>query len=150
MMHPDDAAVRGITDGMPVRVFNDRGEFTVFAKLDEAVQHGVVVSSLGGWRKHSKATATLAAVNSTRFADLGNAPTFPDTLVEVDISPDRGLIGDGMAVSHHGRAVIRPRERCPPMVKVMSSRRCRSDQQPCSRCSRMDSVTDTGLAEQLV
>jgi anaerobic selenocysteine-containing dehydrogenase len=84
VIHPDDAAARGITDGMPVRVFNDRGEFTVQAKLDTAVQQGVVVSSLGGWRKHSLAGATLAAVNSTRFADLGNAPTFSDTLVDVE------------------------------------------------------------------
>jgi anaerobic selenocysteine-containing dehydrogenase len=86
IIHPDDAAARGISDGQPVRVFNDRGEFTVLAKLDDAVLRGVVVSSLGGWRKHSKATATLAAVNSTRFADLGNAPTFSDTLVEVEIA----------------------------------------------------------------
>jgi anaerobic selenocysteine-containing dehydrogenase len=84
IIHPDDAAERGIGDGDPVRVFNDRGEFVVLAKLDEAVLPGVVVSSLGGWRKHSKATATLAAVNSTRFADLGNAPTFSDTLVQVE------------------------------------------------------------------
>lgn len=86
IIHPDDAAARGISDQDPVRVFNDRGEFTVLAKLDDAVMPGVVVSSLGGWRKHSKATATLAAVNSTQFADLGNAPTFSDTLVEVEIA----------------------------------------------------------------
>jgi anaerobic selenocysteine-containing dehydrogenase len=86
IMHPEDAAARGISDGIPVRVFNDRGEFTVLAKLDEAVLPGVVVSSLGGWRKHSKAAATLAAVNSTQFADLGNAPTFSDTLVDVEIA----------------------------------------------------------------
>jgi len=85
VIHPDDAAARGIADGVPVRVFNDRGEFTVQAKLDTAVQPGVVVSSLGGWRKHSLGGATLAAVNSTRFADLGNAPTFSDTLVDVEI-----------------------------------------------------------------
>jgi len=85
VIHPDDAAARGISDGVPVRVFNDRGEFTVQAKLDTAVQPGVVVSSLGGWRKHSLGGATLAAVNSTRFADLGNAPTFSDTLVDVEI-----------------------------------------------------------------
>lgn len=84
VIHPDDAAARGLSDGSPVRVFNDRGEFTVIAKIDAAVQPGVVVSSLGGWRKHSKATATLAAVNSTRFADL--APTFSDTLVEVQVA----------------------------------------------------------------
>lgn len=86
IIHPDDAAARGIRDGDAVRVFNDRGHFTVLAKLDSAVLPGVVVSSLGGWRKHSKGTATLAAVNSTRFADLGNAPTFSDTLVEVEIA----------------------------------------------------------------
>ena len=27
VIHPDDAAARGIADGVPVRVFNDRGEF---------------------------------------------------------------------------------------------------------------------------
>ena len=83
VIHPADAAARGLTDGQPVRVFNDRGEFTVLAKIDTAVAPGVVVSSFGGWRQHARATATLAAVNSTRFADLGNAPTFSDTLVEV-------------------------------------------------------------------
>jgi anaerobic selenocysteine-containing dehydrogenase len=86
VIHPDDAAARGITDGDAVRVFNDRGAFVVLAKLDEAVLPGVVVSSVGGWRKHSKATATLAAVNPTAFGDLGNAPTFSDTLVEVEIA----------------------------------------------------------------
>jgi anaerobic selenocysteine-containing dehydrogenase len=83
VIHPADAAARGLTDGEHVRVFNDRGEFTVLAKIDAAVQPGVVVSSFGGWGKHAQATTTLAAVNSTRFADLGNAPTFSDTLVEV-------------------------------------------------------------------
>jgi anaerobic selenocysteine-containing dehydrogenase len=86
IIHPDDATERGIHDGAAVRVFNDRGEFVVLAKLDDAVLPGVVVCSLGGWRKHSKATATLAAVNSTTFADLGNAPTFSDTLVQVEIA----------------------------------------------------------------
>ncbi len=86
VIHPDDAAARGITDGDTVRVFNDRGSFMVLAKIDSAVLPGVVVSSVGGWRKHSKATATLAAVNPTVFGDLGNAPTFSDTLVEVEIA----------------------------------------------------------------
>lgn len=86
IIHPDDAAARGIGDGQPVRIFNDRGEFLVLAKIDDSVLPGVIVSSLGGWRKHAKGTTTLAAVNSTRFADLGNAPTFSDTLVEVELA----------------------------------------------------------------
>ncbi|MBW0125739.1 molybdopterin-containing oxidoreductase family protein [Pseudonocardia oceani] len=84
IIHPDDAAARGIADGAPVRIFNERGEFVVLAKIDDSVLPGVVVSSMGGWRKHSKAGQTLASVNPTEFADLGNAPTFSDTLVEVE------------------------------------------------------------------
>ncbi|GAA1071440.1 MULTISPECIES: molybdopterin-dependent oxidoreductase [Pseudonocardia] len=84
IIHPDDAAARGIAEGAPVRVFNDRGEFTVVASLQDTVSRGVVVSPMGGWRKNSKAGTTLAAVNPTVFGDLGNAPTFSDTLVEVE------------------------------------------------------------------
>ena len=84
VIHPDDAAARGIVEGTPVRVFNARGEFTVLASLNTTVQPGVVVTAMGGWRKNSPARATLGTVNSTRFADLGNAPTFSDTLVEVE------------------------------------------------------------------
>ncbi|MGQ0463816.1 MAG: molybdopterin-containing oxidoreductase family protein [Sporichthyaceae bacterium] len=86
IIHPDDAAARGIEDGRPVRVFNDRGDFVVVAKVSDTVLPGVVVSALGGWRKHAKSTSTLAAVNPTVFADLGNAPTFNDVLVEVEIA----------------------------------------------------------------
>ena len=67
-----------------MRVFNNRGEFTVVASLQDTVSRGVVVSPMGGWRKNSKAGTTLAAVNPTVFGDLGNAPTFSDTLVEVE------------------------------------------------------------------
>ncbi|MGQ0845668.1 MAG: molybdopterin-containing oxidoreductase family protein [Sporichthyaceae bacterium] len=86
IIHPSDAEARGVEDGRPVKVFNDRGEFVVVAKLSDTVLPGVVVCSLGGWRKHAKSTSTLAAVNSTVFADLGNAPTFNDVLVQVELA----------------------------------------------------------------
>jgi anaerobic selenocysteine-containing dehydrogenase len=86
VIHPDDAAARGITEGAEVQVFNDRGRFTVLAKLDPTLLPGVVVTAMGSWRKHSRTGATLASVNPTTFADLGNAPTFSDTLVEVEIA----------------------------------------------------------------
>ena len=71
-----------IADGASVRVFNERGQFTVLAK---SCSPGVL-SSLGGWRRHSLAGAPLATVSSTGFADLGNAPTLSDTLVEVALA----------------------------------------------------------------
>ena len=84
LISPGDAAERGITTGQYVRVFNDRGEFVIRAKIDASVLTGVAVSPMGGWRAHAKALATIAAVTPTRFADLGNAPTFSDTLVQIE------------------------------------------------------------------
>lgn len=84
LVHPDDAAARGLTDGDDVRVFNDRGSFVVRAKADKNVLAGVAVAAYGGWRMHAKSLSTMAALNPTAFADLGNAPTFSDTLVQIE------------------------------------------------------------------
>jgi anaerobic selenocysteine-containing dehydrogenase len=88
LINPEDAEERDIETGATVRVFNDRGAFTVRAKVDPSVMPGVTVSSLGHWRKHSIDLATPASLNPTAFADLGNAPTFSDTLVEVETVAD--------------------------------------------------------------
>ncbi|MQA13087.1 MAG: molybdopterin-dependent oxidoreductase [Pseudonocardiaceae bacterium] len=82
-IHPEDAEERGIVDGQHVRVHNDRGEFIVVARVSDEVSRGVVMANMGNWRSLSKGTATVNAVNPFTFADLGNAPTFSDTLVEV-------------------------------------------------------------------
>jgi hypothetical protein len=47
---------------------------------------GVVIAPLGYWRDSSRAKATVNALNPSAYADLGRAPTFSDTLVEVAIS----------------------------------------------------------------
>lgn len=83
VVHPDDARERGIVDGEPVRVVSDRGEMRAVATLSDQVARGVVVASLGHWRMHSPGAATVNAVTRTEFADLGNAPTFSDTRVDV-------------------------------------------------------------------
>lgn len=83
MLSPADARDRNIGDGMPVIVSNDRGSFQAVARVDEDVMPGVVVAPLGYWRKLSPGETTVQAVNSGAFADLGNAPTFSDNLVEV-------------------------------------------------------------------
>jgi anaerobic selenocysteine-containing dehydrogenase len=82
-IHPQDAEERGIVDGQYVRVFNDRGSFVVLARVTDEVARGVVMCPMGAWPKNSKEGATVNAVNPFAFADLGNAPTFSDTRVEV-------------------------------------------------------------------
>ena len=82
-IHPQDAEERGIVDGQYVRVFNDRGSFVVLARVTDEVARGVVMCPMGAWPKNSKEGATVNAVSPFAFADLGNAPTFSDTRVEV-------------------------------------------------------------------
>ena len=86
LVNPKDAIARNIGEGSPVRVFNDRGSFEAIAKVSADVMPGVVIAPLGYWRDSSGAKATVNALNSSAYADLGRAPTFSDTLVEVAIS----------------------------------------------------------------
>ena len=82
-IHPADAEARGITDGRYVEVSNDRGRFVALADVSDEVSLGVVVCPMGSWAKNAKDGSTVNAVNPFVFADLGNAPTFSDTRVEV-------------------------------------------------------------------
>jgi anaerobic selenocysteine-containing dehydrogenase len=84
VIHPQDAADRGIEDGRYVRVFNDRGRYVALARVSDEVAPGVALSPMGAWVKNSKDGATVSAVTPFVFADLGNAPTFSDTRVEVE------------------------------------------------------------------
>jgi anaerobic dimethyl sulfoxide reductase subunit A len=48
-IHPADASARNILDGDPVRVFNDRGEMILPARVTERVMPGVVDLPQGAW-----------------------------------------------------------------------------------------------------
>ena len=48
-IHPIDAGKRGIRDGDSVRVFNDRGEMIIPAKVTERIMPGVVDLPQGAW-----------------------------------------------------------------------------------------------------
>ena len=48
-IHPSDATRRGITDGVVVRVFNDRGACLAGARISDQVMPGVVQLSTGAW-----------------------------------------------------------------------------------------------------
>jgi anaerobic selenocysteine-containing dehydrogenase len=82
-LHADDAAARGLRDGDPVRVFNDRGEFRAVARVNGKPRRGVVVSLSVWWKKFAPDGKNANDVTSQRTADLGGAATFYDCLVEV-------------------------------------------------------------------
>ena len=91
-----DAEARGIVDGDRVRVFNDRGEIFLRARVEgpsgpataengrhSAVQPGVVGARLG-WAKLSPGGLNINVLTSARLTDLGGGATFYSTLVEVE------------------------------------------------------------------
>ncbi len=81
-----DAESRGINDGDRVRVFNQRGEIFLNARVDGAVSPGVVGAKLG-WAKLSGGV-NINVLTSTRLTDLGGGATFYSTLVEVERVPE--------------------------------------------------------------
>ena len=88
-MHPDDAAARGIGDGVPVRVWNDRAEMVVTAAVDDSLRPGVVVMPKGLWRRSVPAGLTANAFTPDALSDLAGGATFNDA--RVDIAPTRRL-----------------------------------------------------------
>ncbi|PKO55620.1 MAG: molybdopterin oxidoreductase [Betaproteobacteria bacterium HGW-Betaproteobacteria-21] len=82
-IHPQDAAVRGITDGDRVRIRNDRGSFHARAAVTGRVRAGVVVSPSVWWQKLSGDGENANAVTSSALTDMGGGPIFYDCLVEV-------------------------------------------------------------------
>jgi anaerobic selenocysteine-containing dehydrogenase len=83
-VHPRDAVERGLADGQYVRVFNDSGQFIALARISDEVAAGVVMAPIGAWPKNAKGHSTVNAVNPAVLADLGNAPTFSDTRVQIE------------------------------------------------------------------
>jgi len=81
-MSRPDAEARGIRDGDRVRVFNQRGEIFLTARVDGAVSPGVVGAKLG-WAKLSGGV-NINVLTSARLADLGGGATFYATLVDVE------------------------------------------------------------------
>jgi anaerobic selenocysteine-containing dehydrogenase len=82
-MHPGDAAARGLSDGQPVRVFNDRGEYHCTARVNARARPGVVHGLGVWWRKLGRNGTNVNELTHQRLTDLGRAPSFYDCLVEV-------------------------------------------------------------------
>src|SRR5438270_4938105 len=84
-IHTADARKRGIRDGDPVRVFNRRGELLLRARVNGAVQPGVVAAALN-WAKLTAGGSNINALTSEKLTDMGNSATFYSVLVEVELA----------------------------------------------------------------
>ena len=78
-----DAKARGISEGDMVRVFNQRGNILLKARVDGKVQPGVVSAQLD-WAKLNPQGQNINVLTSEKLTDLGNSATFYSVLVEVE------------------------------------------------------------------
>ncbi len=82
-MHPSDAAARGLSDGVVVRAYNDRGEYRCRLAVTDRARPGVVVGLGVWWRKFGVAGTNANEVTGQALTDIGRGATFYDCLVEV-------------------------------------------------------------------
>jgi anaerobic selenocysteine-containing dehydrogenase len=78
----EDAAARGIADGDTVRVWNDRGELRLPARVSTVVRPGVVSVPFGWW-EHQYGDGVANSLTNDTITDLGGGVAFHDTRVEV-------------------------------------------------------------------
>jgi anaerobic selenocysteine-containing dehydrogenase len=86
LMHPDDAKVRGLTDGAAVRVFNELGEVRCNLQVGPWIRTGTVMLPKGLWRKHTANAYTANALAPDTLTDLGGGACFNDARVQVELA----------------------------------------------------------------
>ncbi|MBK5287592.1 MAG: molybdopterin-dependent oxidoreductase [Acidimicrobiia bacterium] len=82
-MHPEDLAARGLVDGQPVRVHNDRASLTTTVRADESLRVGVTTLPKGSWCRDFAEGLTVNALVPDTLSDVAGGACFNDTRVEV-------------------------------------------------------------------
>ncbi len=83
VLHPEDAAERGLGEGDHVHVENDRGAFTATVVVSDRVRRGVVAGTKGYWPKRVAGASNANATVAERDSDMGGGAVFHDNRVEV-------------------------------------------------------------------
>jgi anaerobic dimethyl sulfoxide reductase subunit A len=88
-IHPHDAATRGIADGEPVCVFNDRGRTVLPARVTDRIARGVVSIKEGAWftlDERGQDTHGCANVLTEDRASPAGAASFNTCFVEIALA----------------------------------------------------------------
>jgi anaerobic selenocysteine-containing dehydrogenase len=83
-LHPEDAARRGLGEGDPVRVWNERGEVRTALRLNPDLAPGVALLPKGLWSHNTRSGTTANALVPDSLTDLGGGACFNDARVEVE------------------------------------------------------------------
>jgi anaerobic selenocysteine-containing dehydrogenase len=83
LLHPDDAATRGLVAGQQVRVRNDLASIVVPLEVHDDTRPGVAVMSKGVWLRHHADGLGVNALTPATGDALVNGACFNDTFVDV-------------------------------------------------------------------
>jgi anaerobic selenocysteine-containing dehydrogenase len=83
LLHPEDAGSRGIGDGDPVLLHNDRGEVGMVARVSTDTQPGVVAVEGNRNRDAYLCGGPLNVLTADRLADMGAGATYQSTWLDV-------------------------------------------------------------------
>ena len=82
ILHPEDAAARGLTDGQKIRLFNDQGEIGLMLHVRDEIQPGVIL--VPGQRPDAEAVSgTVNMLCADTYTDMGAGATYQSTWLEV-------------------------------------------------------------------
>lgn len=84
LMHPEDAAARGLVDGDAIRIFNAAGEVRCSLQIGAWIRSGTVSLPKGLWRRHTANGYTANVFAPDSLTDLGGGACFNDARVQVE------------------------------------------------------------------
>ncbi|MGH7100203.1 MAG: molybdopterin-containing oxidoreductase family protein, partial [Stellaceae bacterium] len=87
VLHPDDAAARGLADGARVKLFNERAAIGLVLRVSDEVRPGTML--VPGQRPDGETlSGTVNMLCSGRFTDLGEGATYQSTFLDVEAWPE--------------------------------------------------------------
>jgi anaerobic selenocysteine-containing dehydrogenase len=90
ILHPDEAARRGLSDGARVRLYNERGAVGLVLRISDEVLPGVVL--VPGQRPDDQTlSGTVNMLCSDRYTDLGDGATYQSTFLDVAAWPEETI-----------------------------------------------------------
>lgn len=87
LMHPDDAAARGLDDNDAVRIFNELGEVHCTVRVLPTIRPGTVSLPKGLWRRSLRNNVGGTALVPDTLSDVGAGACFNDARVQVASLP---------------------------------------------------------------
>jgi anaerobic selenocysteine-containing dehydrogenase len=84
LIHPEDAGKRSICQGDLVRLFNDRGECRLYARITEDTRPGLLVAEGLHWPRLMPGGKGANQLTSQRLTDQGDTCAFHCSLVEAE------------------------------------------------------------------